>query len=207
VPAAIGDAAPSAPEIWTRVFGNHRPVEVEIGCGTGAFLVAAARRFPARNFLGLERAPRLAAVTGRAIAAARVENAQVLCCDARCVVAQLLPPRAVAAYHLYFPDPWWKRRHHRRRLCTPALVEGLARTLIPGGRVHLATDVPALFGEIVDRLARAGFRPAGSPDPAPPTVFARRCLAAGRPVQQAVFALRGLDPQCSVDAVDDAGAP
>jgi tRNA (guanine-N7-)-methyltransferase len=179
-----------APVPWGALFGNDRPVEVELGCGRGAFLAAAAIATPERNFFGIERAAGLARAAWAALAATAVTNARVLAADGRCVVLHLVPPRSVSAYHLYFPDPWWKRRHHRRRLVDPAMAEALARTLVPGGRVHLATDVAGLYDAIAAELASAGLRAAVADSPAAiplPTRFAQRCASAGRPVLRAVF--------------------
>ena len=173
---------------WYAVFGNNRPVEVEIGCGRGAFLVASAASNPDRNFFGLERAVRLAGTAQAAIEKASLTNARVLHCDARCVIRHLIQPRAVAAYHLYFPDPWWKRRHHRRRIYAGGLATDLARTLEPAGRVHLATDVPELLAAMTQRFMEAGLQSTPLSQRAPLTSFARRCIEVGRPVYQATFA-------------------
>jgi tRNA (guanine-N7-)-methyltransferase len=180
-------ALPSAQDLWRAVFGNDAPVEIEIGCGKGTFLVAAAGRDRNRNFLGLERAPRLAVAAARTLADAGLTNARVLCCDAGCVVTHLLPARAVAAYHLYFPDPWWKRRHHKRRVYTSRFAAAVSRTLSSGGRVYVATDVGPMLDLIRERFAGAGLVPLPESLPPPRTVFARRCGEEGRPVHQAVF--------------------
>ncbi len=135
---------------WQSIFGNDAPVEVEIGPGTGTFFLYAAQRSPDVNFFGIERSPTRAAALGRAVARQHWRNALVINADAACVIEHVVPAASVRAYHLYFPDPWWKRRHHRRRLLTDALAAALARTLVPGGRLHIATDVPAVF----ERAAR-----------------------------------------------------
>lgn len=128
-------------EFWRGVFGNDRPTEIEIGPGTGTFLLAIARAQPDVNFVGIEhstsRAARLTAAAGRSDLA----NVRVIAANAACVIATLVPEASVAAYHIYFPDPWWKRRHRRRRLFTPEFAATIARTLVPAGRVFVATDV------------------------------------------------------------------
>jgi tRNA (guanine-N7-)-methyltransferase len=175
--------------LWRALFGNDHPVEVEIGCGTGTFLVTAATRAPERNFFGIERSPRLAAATGAVLAAAGTRNARVLCADALCPIATIIPPASVSTYHLYFPDPWWKTRHHKRRVYSAAFVSSLARTLVPAGRVLVATDVTGLFGMLEETLTAAGLvRLTESVSP-PETTFARRCLAAGRLIHAAAFTL------------------
>jgi tRNA (guanine-N7-)-methyltransferase len=161
---------------------------VEIGCGGGQFLRAVAARTPHRNFLGLERATGLASTACAALEQAALPNARVLCCDARCVVRWLVPDRSVAAYHLYFPDPWWKRRHHKRRLSTSAFAADLARTLAFGGQVFVATDVADLFRAIARSLTGAGLLHAETSAFDIETSFAARCAAAGRPIHRGVFA-------------------
>jgi tRNA (guanine-N7-)-methyltransferase len=172
---------------WRAVFGNDRPVEVEIGCGDGHFLRATAARTPERNFIGLERATVLAHSACTALDEAALPNARVLCCDARCVVRWLIPDRSVAAYHLYFPDPWWKRRHHRRRLSTPAFASDLARTLASTGRVFVATDVADLFDAIAQSLTATGLVRTEPSAFDVETSFAARCAAVGRPIHRDVF--------------------
>lgn len=130
---------------WEAVFGNPYPVEIEIGAGTGTFLLPAAGANRTTNYLGIENARRRAAELESAIADRGLVNARAIGGDAACVVANLLPPASVAAYHVYFPDPWWKRQHHRRRLFTPAFVANLARTLVADGTLYVATDVPLVI--------------------------------------------------------------
>jgi tRNA (guanine-N7-)-methyltransferase len=184
--AARADPLGAAGVSWRDVFGNDRPTEVEIGCGRGRFLVPAACVAPGRNFMGLERSQGLVSAAQAAIAAARIGNARVLCCDARCVITFLVADASVAAYHLYFPDPWWKRRHHKRRLLTPSFCAALARTLAPGGFLHLASDVPHLVDAFGLGLRAAGLT-AGSPNAVPPTPFSERCLSAHRAVYSAAY--------------------
>ena len=187
--------APLAPAhpFWSALFGNDAPVEIEIGSGDGSFLIAGAARAPSTNFLGIEhsraKAMRLAArVTRRGESRIRTLHA-----DAACVVGTLVPPASVAAYHVYFPDPWPKRRHARRRLFTPALVAVIARTLVGGGCLFVASDV---YGYL--RLIRAHILADGSFDeresdgdhPGYGTAFARKYRAAGRATYCATFARR-----------------
>ena len=176
--------------LWRLVFGNGHPVEVEIGPGTGTFLLGAAARAPDVNFFAIEHSHSRAARLGAALEARALHNARVLAADATCVVTTLLPPGAVAAYHIYFPDPWWKRRHHRRRLLTPAFAAALQQTLAPGGRIHIATDVADVI-----TLALAALAPCpqltrdNALSPARPgiTAFERKSLARGATIHEATF--------------------
>jgi tRNA (guanine-N7-)-methyltransferase len=136
---------------WEGIFGNDRPVEIEIGPGTGTFVLSAASARPRTNFFGLERSRGRARRLQSAIESRSIRNALVINADAACVIATMIPSASVAAYHIYFPDPWWKRRHHRRRLFTAAFATALARTLLPGGPVYIATDVD----EVLELALRA----------------------------------------------------
>jgi tRNA (guanine-N7-)-methyltransferase len=179
--------------LWRALFGNDRRVEVEIGPGTGTFLVAAAARDPRSNFFGIEHSHSRADHLAAAISAAGLHNARVIAADASWVIANIVPPNCVATYHIYFPDPWWKRRHHRRRLFTRAFAVALARTLAAGGRIHLATDVPDVFTLALQTLGERAelARHAASPPPRPGvTVFERKGLARGAAIQETTFMKR-----------------
>jgi tRNA (guanine-N7-)-methyltransferase len=178
--------------LWRFVFDNSHPVEVEIGPGTGTFLLAAAARSPHTNFFAIERSRSRAARLAAALAARGLWNTRVLAADAACVVTSLLPPEAVTAYHIYFPDPWWKRRHHERRLFTPAFAAALQRTLVPGGQIHLATDVADVFTLALHTLAActALLHNGVAPPPRGLTAFERKGLARGATIHEATFLKR-----------------
>ena len=131
-------------DCWRQIFGNDCPVAVEIGPGRGEFLLASAQATPARNFYAIERSAARTRAVAAKIARNGIANALVLWGDAGCII-DLLPEACVAAFHIQFPDPWWKRRHHRRRLWTPHFVAALCRTLVPDGTVEFMTDVADYF--------------------------------------------------------------
>lgn len=137
------------PPTWAEIFGNTNPVEVEIGPGKGTFLLKLARNCPQRNFFGVEFSKRRAFRLAHLIERDGPANAIVIHADIICLVQTMLWPASVAAYHLYFPDPWWKQRHSRRRLFRDGFTFTLTRTLAPGGTIFLASDVPEYFTEIV----------------------------------------------------------
>ena len=141
------------PPTWLEIFGNLNPVEVEIGPGKGAFLLALARNYPKRNFFGVELSKRRAFRLARLIERDGPANAIVIHADITCLVRTMIWPESVAAYHLYFPDPWWKPRHHKRRLFRDDFGPVLTRTLIPGGIIFLASDVQEYFAEMVQQFA------------------------------------------------------
>ncbi len=131
-------------------FGNEHPVQLDIGCGRGLFLVTAATQNPDTNYIGLEidyREGRRAAVR---LLKRDLPNARVIGGDGNRFLSQMLPEGSVDAAHVYFPDPWWKRRHHKRRIFTKSFLDVLARVLHPGGHVHSWTDVADYYELIVD---------------------------------------------------------
>jgi tRNA (guanine-N7-)-methyltransferase len=144
---------PPAPLDWRAVFGNDHPVEVEVGFGKGLFLLTAARSCPGVNFLGIEivRKYQLFAATRLAIRGLR--QVRLACADARTFLRDCVAAGSVQAVHVYFPDPWWKKRHHKRRLFTAEFAAQCERVLRPGGRLHVATDVEEYFGLITELVA------------------------------------------------------
>ncbi len=134
------------PELqWRDFFGNDRPVELDIGCGRGLFLFNAAVTSPNTNFLGLEIDYREGRRTATRLLKRNLDNARVLGGDCRIVLSTMIRSASLQAVHVYFPDPWWKKRHHKRRLMTDEFVQLLARILKPGGYVHHWTDVADYF--------------------------------------------------------------
>ena len=131
-------------DCWRQIFAHDRPVAIEIGPGRGEFLTASARDDPTRNFYAIERSTSRTREIAARLARAEVQNARVITGDAACLI-EWLPPASVAAFHVLFPDPWWKRRHHKRRLWTAPFVAALARALVPDGTLELVTDVGDYF--------------------------------------------------------------
>jgi tRNA (guanine-N7-)-methyltransferase len=133
-----------------EIFARAAPLHVDLGCGDGAFLFALATRMPEKNFLGVER---LAGRVERACRkAARIDNMRVLHFETAYAVEYLLPERSVETFHLLFPDPWPKRRHHRRRMVTKDFLRTIWATLEENGILRIATDHLDYFTRI-SRLA------------------------------------------------------
>lgn len=143
------------PPTWAEIFANTNPVEVEIGFGKGAFLLALARNRPEHNFFGVEFSKRRAFRLARLIERDGPANAIAIHADMTCLARTMIWPASVAVYHLYFPDPWWKKRHQRRRLFRDDFVNALTHTLVPGGTIFLASDVAEYFAEIVRQFSAA----------------------------------------------------
>ena len=121
-----------------KIFGRRAALHVDLGCGDGSFLCALAQRMPGKNFLGIERL--LGRFRSAAVKAAKIRNVRVLRMESSYVVRYLLPPRSVETFYLLFPDPWPKRRHWRRRIVTPDLLNAISRALVHGGTLLIATD-------------------------------------------------------------------
>ncbi len=127
------------------LFNRNVPLEIEIGSGKGLFLQNASRALPGHVFLGIEVAGKYAKLAAYRLARDRVPNARVLHGDAARILRDYLPDDGLAAVHIYFPDPWWKKRHHRRRIMNAAVLHDIERALAPGGAFHFWTDVRDYF--------------------------------------------------------------
>ncbi len=132
----------------TALFAQPQPVELDVGCGRGLFLVNAADARPDINFLGIDTDFREGRRTARRLQKRASANARVLGGDAQTVLARLIRPASLQAVHVYFPDPWWKSKHRRRRVFTDRFADQCAETLHPGGLLHSWTDVGEYFAVI-----------------------------------------------------------
>lgn len=178
------------------LFGNARPLEIEIGAGRGRFLIKSARDNPQVNYLGIERAYKFFHYTKQRVAAAGLANVRLLRAEAHSFLRGYVPDNAVRAFHIYFPDPWPKTRHRRRRLMTPEFFDLLRDRLAPGGAVHLATDVADYF-DIMRRAGRGcpgleelycrSVDPAGTDPETAATHYERRFFLHGLPIYRAGF--------------------
>ena len=153
IPGGHGLTPETAPRPATSMalFGNDRPLELEIGSGKGSFLLAESGARPEVNFLGIEYARRYWIFAADRLRRAGRENARVVLAEASAFVHDFVESQSLSAIHVYFPDPWPKTRHHRRRLLQPAFLEELVSTLKPGGRLSIATD----HGEYFEKIAAA----------------------------------------------------
>jgi len=131
------------------IFGNARPVELEIGTGKGTFLMGRAPARPEVNFLGIEYARPYCLYAADRVRRAGLGNVRMLCCDAGHFVKVCLADRSLWRIHVYFPDPWPKRRHHHRRLIQRPFVAEARRVLRPGGQLIVVTDHLDYFRQIV----------------------------------------------------------
>ncbi len=136
---------------WPAIFGNAHPVELEIGTGKAAFLLRRARARPERNFLGLEWANEFYRYAVDRLERWKIRNVRLLRTDASHFMRVVCPPETLTALHVYHPDPWPKKRHHKRRLFQPPFVAAAVRSLVPGGHWAVQTDHAEYF-EIIRGL-------------------------------------------------------
>jgi tRNA (guanine-N7-)-methyltransferase len=170
---------------WDEVFPRRAPIEIDLGCGDGAFLMAMARANPEHNFFGIERLLGRVSKVCRKVARENLENARVLRLEVVHAVSNLLPADSIAAFHLLFPDPWPKRRHHRRRAFTTEFLSCIHRALIGGGLFHIATDHADYFRQIERVIAEADtFIVLAGQHDFPLTTFERKFLMHGISIQR-----------------------
>ncbi|MEI6787439.1 MAG: tRNA (guanosine(46)-N7)-methyltransferase TrmB [bacterium] len=132
----------------TRLYPASRPLEVDIGCGRGRFLLARAQLQPNRNFLGIDRCLlRLRKIDRKAVALGFL-NIRLVQDDALRILPQL-PAESVVVFYVFFPDPWPKRRHHSRRLVSPLFMDLIFRALAPDGVIHICTDHDDYYSAIL----------------------------------------------------------
>ncbi len=136
------------------LFGRNAPLEVEVGSGKGLFLETASLALPQHDFLGIEVSHKYARFTAARLARRSLPNARIVHGDGLRLFREILPDRGVAAVHVYFPDPWWKKRHRKRRLLSEPFLEDVVRVLVPHGRLHFWTDVKEYFETTLDLIAR-----------------------------------------------------
>lgn len=174
--------------------GRLQRLEVDLGCGKGRFLLAQAAAYPQTAFLGLDRQTSRLAKVERKAQRAGLTNIRLLYSEAAYAVTHLLPARSVAVYYLFFPDPWPKRRHQRRRLFGPPFLDALAATLILQGCIHLATDHLDYFKNMRGQLlSDPRFVEAEPFIPAPEarTDFELIFLQQNKPIGRCSFAKKG----------------
>jgi tRNA (guanine-N7-)-methyltransferase len=175
---------------------SSRPLVLEIGSGMGETTIAIAKAHPEADFVAVEvHGPGVGSLLN-AIEREKLHNVRVIRHDAVEVLEQMVADASLAAIHLFFPDPWPKKRHHKRRLVQPELAGLMARKLAPGGILHAATDWPdyaeqmaAVFGaEPLLEPSEHGFAPR------PITKFESRGQRLGQPIRDLHFRRRQTAP-------------
>ncbi len=165
------------------VFPREAPLEIDLGCGDGSFLVAMARQHPSRNFLGTERLIGRLRSTARKAAHAGVTNIRLLRVESAYAVTHLLPRSSITRAYILFPDPWPKRRHWPRRLIQPQFLTAAALALTPGGQLCIKTDDSNYFSHIQKTAAACPELISSDwTQPLPQTDFERHYTAQARPI-------------------------
>lgn len=180
---------------WEQIVAGGRPIELEIGSGKGLFLQLAAAARPQHDFVGIELAAKFANQAASGLAKRGLANAQVLRGDARRFLLEVVPDACLIALHVYFPDPWWRSKHKKRRVLNEQTLAAIPRVLAAGGEFHFWTDVLDYYehicSQVMDQTDLAG--PAYVPQRAAEhgmdftTHFERRARLHGQPVYRAVF--------------------
>jgi tRNA (guanine-N7-)-methyltransferase len=195
----FGIAFQAQPIDFRETFGRQAPVVLEIGFGMGGSTAEIAAAHPATDFLCVEvYTPGVGSLL-RQVAERGLRNIRVVQHDAVEVLRDMVPPDSLAGVHVFFPDPWPKKRHHKRRLIQPPSVAALATRIAPGGYLHCATDwedyavqmLEVLSAEPLLENTAAGYAP--RPDHRPPTKFERRGLRLGHGVWDLIFRRRMAD--------------
>jgi tRNA (guanine-N7-)-methyltransferase len=138
---------------WADVFGNEHPVELEIGSGKGTFLLGIAEAKPEHNYVGIEYAKAYAEFAGDRLRRHNTSNARMVHGEASWWIRCHVPDESLMGVHVYFPDPWPKARHHKRRLVQLGFLKEVHRMLVPGGKLRLVTDHADYFAHMKEVLA------------------------------------------------------
>jgi tRNA (guanine-N7-)-methyltransferase len=193
----FGIAYTAAPYDFDAAFNRSAPKFLEIGFGMGETTAQIAAQHPHNDYISIEvHTPGVGGLL-RLIEAQRLTNIRIIQHDAVEVVTHMIPAASLSGIHVFFPDPWPKKRHHKRRLLQPAFVHLLASRLRPGGTLHVATDWEEYASQILEVLSGEtllvnsveGFAP--RPDYRPLTKFESRGLKLGHAVRDIVFLARG----------------
>jgi tRNA (guanine-N7-)-methyltransferase len=157
-PSLVLDAHLREPEQLPRVltsqtlFDNTKPLEFEIGSGKGLFIQNAATARPDHNFIGVEIAKMYAAHAASRLAKCGLNNAIMVSGDAQKLLGAI-PDQSLTAAHIYFPDPWWKKKHKKRRVVNATTISEIYRALLSGGTLHFWTDVLEYFESAIEMIA------------------------------------------------------
>lgn len=171
------------------------PIELEIGSGKGLFLQQAATERTQHNFIGVELSGKFANRAAERLARHSLANVQMLRGDAEAFLLKVVPDKSVAAVHVYFPDPWWRRKHKKRRVLNDDTLAAIERILQPGGQFHFWTDVldyyELICRHVIEHMSLDGPRyvpeRAAQHDLDYTTHFERRARRNHQPIYRAVF--------------------
>jgi len=179
------------PVDFAHIFGRGGPIHIEIGSGKGTFLLSQGRAQPEVNFLGIEYANKYYRYAVDRIGRWSIENVRIIRTEAADFLTKHIADNSVNWFHIYFPDPWPKKRHHKRRFICKANMEQMLRALAENGVINIATDhsdyfdwIKAVVADVSDKAEKIDFTPtAGADGPeAAGTNFERKYISQGRPI-------------------------
>jgi len=181
---------------WEELYFSKGPVIIELGSGKGRFIIKSAAENPDKNFLGIEKSLKYSRILNKRAKKAGLTNLRLLNAEAEYFVSKYIPENSVSEYHIYFPDPWPKKRHTKRRLINPSFLQAVILSLKPGGCIYYATDFKDYFDQIVE-ISRAckgieeiiyqEISPTDEDPEAALTNYERKYLIQGRPIYKASY--------------------
>lgn len=183
------------PKSWSELAPSEGAVELEIGSGKGLFLQLAAEKQPDHHYVGIELAAKFANRAAQRLAKRKFENVVMCRGDAQRFLKDTVPSESLVRVHCYFPDPWWRNKHKKRRVLNEQALADIWRVLVPGGEFHFWTDVLDYYehicAEVMDTTEFIGPRYVPERSAAHPmdynTHFERRARINGQPVYRAIF--------------------
>jgi tRNA (guanine-N7-)-methyltransferase len=179
-----------------QLFGNEHPVVLEIGSGKGRFLISSAIEQPETNFIGVEKSLHYHRVIRERILKRMLKNVRLFNHDAFLVLRDMIPDTSLREIHIYFPDPWPRKKEQKRRIIRPEVLQEMRRVLVDGGSGIYVTDHQEYFeaaSPLLPEFFETELRVPGPDDP-PRTNYEAKYRAEGRPIYEARFWKRGLLP-------------
>lgn len=172
-----------------EVFGNGHPVVLEIGSGKGRFLISSATEQPDTNFIGIEKSLHYHRLIRERVRKRSLKNVRLVNHDAFLVLRDMIPDTSLREVHIYFPDPWPRKKEQKRRIIRPEVLHELRRVLVDGGSGIYVTDHKEYFeaaAPLLPEFFRTETRVPGPDDP-PRTNYEAKYRAEGRPIYEARF--------------------
>ena len=174
---------------FQELFGNRNPVALEIGSGKGRFLIGAASDQPDRNFLGIEKSLHYHRLIGERVKKCGLQNVRIINHDAFLVMQKMIADGSVSEIHIYFPDPWPRKREQKRRIIRAEALAEMKRVLVEGGSGVYVTDHQEYFeiaAPLIASVFRSETRVPGADDP-PRTNYEAKYRQEGRPIYEVRF--------------------
>ena len=172
-----------------QLFGNSNPVILEIGSGKGRFLISSATERPDRNFIGIEKSLHYHRVIRERVTKRSLTNVRLVNHDAFLVMRDMLADASIAEIHIYFPDPWPRKKEQKRRIIRPEVMKEIGRVLVPGGSAIYVTDHAEYYeaaAPVIASFFRSEARQPGPDDP-PRTNYEAKYRAEGRAIYEVRF--------------------